>query len=171
MANELRFRRLRLKNWKNFQNIDVEVQDRMFLVGANAAGKSNFLDVFRFLRDLASPGGGFGEAVGRRVGGARLTAVVTLKPGETGRHYRLPTDADYAAEARAHNDLAGALDRVHAAMLLQAGGHANALRALIAAEQDRGADFLRLANALSALYPRGSREKRLPDAMLLAAPR
>ena len=63
------------------------------------------------------------------------------------------------------------LDRIHAAMLLQANGHANALRALIKAEQDRGLDFLRLANALSALYPRGSREKRLLDAMLLAAPR
>ena len=63
------------------------------------------------------------------------------------------------------------LDRVHAAMLLQASGHANALRALIAAEQDRGPDFLRLANALSALYPRGSQEKRLLDAMLLVVPR
>ena len=66
---------------------------------------------------------------------------------------------------------ATALDRVHAAMVLQASGHANALRALIAAEQDRGPDFLRLANALSALYPRGSHEKRLLDAMLLAVPR
>ena len=66
---------------------------------------------------------------------------------------------------------ATALDRVHAAMLLQASGHANALRALITAEQDRGPDFLRLANALSALYPRGSQEKRLLDAMLLAVPR
>ncbi len=64
-----------------------------------------------------------------------------------------------------------ALDRVHAAMLLQAGGHANALRTLIVSEQDRSPDFLRLSNALSALYPRGSREKRLLDAMLLAAPR
>jgi len=63
------------------------------------------------------------------------------------------------------------LDRVHAAMLLQAGGQANALRMLIKAEQDRGPDFLRLANALSALYPSGSEEKRLLDAMLLAAPR
>ena len=63
------------------------------------------------------------------------------------------------------------LDRVHAAMLLQASGHANALRTLIGAEQDRGPDFLRLANALSALYPRGSQEKRLLDAMLLAVPR
>lgn len=63
------------------------------------------------------------------------------------------------------------LDRVHAAMLLQAGGQANALRMLIKAEQDRGSDFLRLANALSALYPAGSEEKRLLDAMLLAVPR
>jgi hypothetical protein len=37
-------------------------------------------------------------------------------------------------------------------MLLQAGGQANALLALIKSEQDRGPDFLRLANALSALY-------------------
>jgi len=63
------------------------------------------------------------------------------------------------------------LDRVHAAMLLQAGGQANALRMLIKAEQDRGSDFLRLANSLSALYPLGSEEKRLLDAMLLAVPR
>jgi len=63
------------------------------------------------------------------------------------------------------------LDRVHAAMLLQAGGRTNALRALLKAEQERGPDFLRLANAFSALYPRGSEEKRLIDAMLLAVPR
>jgi len=63
------------------------------------------------------------------------------------------------------------LDRVHAAMLLQAGGRTNALRALLKTEQDRGPEFLRLANALSALYPKGSEEKRLLDAMLLAAPR
>lgn len=63
------------------------------------------------------------------------------------------------------------LDRVHAAMLLQAGGQANALRELIKAEQQRGPYFLRLANALSALYPKDSEEKRLLDAMLLAVPR
>lgn len=63
------------------------------------------------------------------------------------------------------------LDRVHAAMLLQASGRANALRALLKAEIERSPDFLRLANALSALYPAGSDEKRLVDAMLLAVPR
>jgi putative DNA methylase len=63
------------------------------------------------------------------------------------------------------------LDRIHASMLLQAGGRTNALRALLKAEQERSPDFLRLANALSALYPKGSEEKRLLDAMLLAVPR
>jgi adenine-specific DNA methylase len=63
------------------------------------------------------------------------------------------------------------LDRVHAAMLLQAGGRTNALRGLLKGVQDRSPDFLRLANALSALYPKGSEEKRLLDAMLLAVPR
>ena len=75
------------------------------------------------------------------------------------------------ADAELQTIDATALDRVHAAMLLQASGHANALRALIVAEQERGPDFLRLANALSALYPSASPEKRLLDAMLLAAPR
>ena len=63
------------------------------------------------------------------------------------------------------------LDRLHAGMLLQASGRTEALRTLIRAEQERGPDFLRLANALTALYPKGSEEKRLLDGMLLAAPR
>lgn len=75
------------------------------------------------------------------------------------------SDEDLATEREATT-----LDRVHAAMLFQAGGRTNALRALLAAEHERGQDFLRLANALSALYPRGSEEKRLLDAMLLAVP-
>ncbi len=63
------------------------------------------------------------------------------------------------------------LDRVHAAMLLQAAGRANALRALLRSEIERGQEFLRLANALAALYPKGSEERRLVEAMLLAVPR
>lgn len=35
----------------------------------------------------------------------------------------------------------------------------------------RGPDFLRLANALSALYPKGCEETHLVDAVLLAVPR
>jgi putative DNA methylase len=75
------------------------------------------------------------------------------------------------AEAQAKLREATTLDRVHAAMLLQAGGQAGALRALLEAETQRSPDFLRLANALSALYPKDSEEKRLLDAMLLGTPR
>jgi adenine-specific DNA methylase len=39
----------------------------------------------------------FFDKTGRRIGGARLLAVVTLKEGEVGRHYRLPTNRDYEA--------------------------------------------------------------------------
>ena len=76
--------------------------------------------------------------------------------------------SDDAIKARRE---ATTLDRVHASMLLQTSGRANALRALLKGEMDRGPDFLRLANALSALYPQWSEEKRLVDAMLLAVPR
>ena len=67
-SDDLRFRRLRLKNWKNFLEVDIPVHDRMFLVGANGSGKSNLLDAFRFLRDVASHVGGLATAVERRNG-------------------------------------------------------------------------------------------------------
>ena len=65
-ASDLRIRRLRLTNWRNFLKVDIPVHDRMFLVGANGCGKSNLLDAFRFLRDVASYEGGLVSAVQRR---------------------------------------------------------------------------------------------------------
>ncbi len=89
------------------------------------------------------------------------------KVGNPRRVRRLVPDGEVELQAIK----ATTLDRVHAAMLLQANGHSGALRTLIDAEQDRGPDFLRLANALSALYPQGCNEKRLLDAMLLVMPK
>ena len=88
--------------------------------------------------------------------------------GRSHRQGRMATLSDEDSETRRE---ATTLDRVHAAMLFQASGRTEALRNLLRAEQDRGPDFLRLANALSALYPRGCEEKRLLDGMLLAVPR
>jgi adenine-specific DNA methylase len=42
---------------------------------------------------------------GKRTGGATLLAVVTLRDGESGRHYRLPCAADYAAVWKAQRRL------------------------------------------------------------------
>jgi len=98
------------------------------------------------------------------------TAVVpAVSTRGRGRGKRTPAGMADETQPPAHE--VTTLDRVHAAMLLQASGRTNALRALLRAEQDRAPDFLRLANALSALYPRGSDEKRLLDAMLLVTPR
>jgi predicted ATPase len=63
-----RFARLYLENWRNFQQADLKLQRRVFLVGPNASGKSNLLDVFRFLHDIVSVGGGFQQAVKKRGG-------------------------------------------------------------------------------------------------------
>lgn len=67
--------RIRLKNWRNFRSIDVALRDRVFLVGPNASGKSNLLDALRFLRDLASDGGGLQKAVRDRGGLSKIRCL------------------------------------------------------------------------------------------------
>ena len=58
-----------LENWKNFKKPGKKsLKHRLFLVGPNAAGKSNLLDAFRFLRDLCVSGGGLEKAVSMRGG-------------------------------------------------------------------------------------------------------
>lgn len=47
---------LKLANWRNFKEADVHLSRRVFIIGPNASGKSNFLDVFRFLKELAENG-------------------------------------------------------------------------------------------------------------------
>lgn len=67
--------RIRLKNWRNFRSVDVALSDRVFLVGPNACGKSNFLDALRFLRDLASDGGGLQKAIRDRGGLSKIRCL------------------------------------------------------------------------------------------------
>ena len=79
MSKDMTLSRLVLKNWKNFANADIGTQNRVFLVGPNASGKSNFLDAFRFLRDLASSGGGFQEFVASLHGRPDLPSAVVIQ--------------------------------------------------------------------------------------------
>jgi adenine-specific DNA methylase len=51
------------------------------------------------------------DSTGRRIGGARMIAVVTQGAGNEGRSFRLPEDEDYIAVATAQQALACALDR------------------------------------------------------------
>jgi predicted ATPase len=65
-----------LKNWRNFRWVDVPLRDRTFILGPNASGKSNFLDVFRFLRDVSKPqGGGLQKAIKDRGGIPKLRCL------------------------------------------------------------------------------------------------
>jgi len=109
----LRFSSVELRNWKNFADCEVAMANRVFFVGPNASGKSNLLDSFRFLRDLASPGGGFKEAVRRRGGvsairclAARrypdieLSVAVAPPNGSRGWKYELGFNQDPQRRAR-----------------------------------------------------------------------
>lgn len=68
--------RLKLKNWRNFRDVDVTLGPRGYVIGANASGKSNLLDVFRFLRTIAqSEGGGLQKALKDRGGLSKLRSL------------------------------------------------------------------------------------------------
>ncbi|RAM61398.1 AAA family ATPase [Herbaspirillum rubrisubalbicans] len=65
-----------IKNWRNFKNLRVPLNKRTYIIGANASGKSNLLDVFRFLRDISKPaGGGLQKAVADRGGMGKLRCL------------------------------------------------------------------------------------------------
>ena len=75
--------RLKLKNWRNFKNIDVHLRERVYVIGPNASGKSNLLDVLRFLRDISKPeGGGLQKAVKDRGGMTKLRCLLARKDPE-----------------------------------------------------------------------------------------
>lgn len=79
----MKITRIKLKNWRNFQTVDVALQERMFFIGANASGKSNLLDVFRFLRDIAkTEGGGFQKAVRDRGGVSKIRNLAARRDPE-----------------------------------------------------------------------------------------
>ncbi|MYB76126.1 MAG: AAA family ATPase, partial [Chloroflexi bacterium] len=52
----LRITRIRAKNYRSIRELDLELGPLTVLVGPNAAGKSNVLDVLKFLRDAISRG-------------------------------------------------------------------------------------------------------------------
>ncbi len=68
----LRLNHLELKNWRNFRSVDIDIADRLFIIGPNASGKSNLIDALRFLRELTIDGGGLQQAVLDRGGISRI---------------------------------------------------------------------------------------------------
>src|SRR5713226_981835 len=91
-SRPLRFTSIHLENWRNFARVQIELQRRVFLVGPNASGKSNFLDVFRFLHDIVSVGGGFQAAVRRRRGVSSLRCLAARRYPDLVLRIRLGND-------------------------------------------------------------------------------
>jgi predicted ATPase len=71
----VRFSHLKLANWRNFREVSFPIGARLFVVGPNASGKTNLLDAFRFLRDVARARGGLGAALVARGGIAHLRSL------------------------------------------------------------------------------------------------
>jgi predicted ATPase len=94
--NGLRFTHIRLQNWRNFAATDVGLQRRVFLVGPNASGKSNFLDVFRFLHDVVSVGGGFQDAIARRGGVSKMRCLAARRYPDISVRVRVGTQGEAA---------------------------------------------------------------------------
>lgn len=93
----LYFTGVALQNWRNFSRIEVNLERRVFLVGPNASGKSNFLDLFRFLHDLVSVGGGFQEAVRRRGGVSSIRSLSARRNPEIALRARLGENGEERA--------------------------------------------------------------------------
>ncbi len=71
--------RIKVSNFKSFGHLDVQLKDFNILIGANAAGKSNFIHVFEFLRDIVNFG--LENAVSMQ-GDRDFLRNVNLEPGE-----------------------------------------------------------------------------------------
>ena len=71
----MRLKSISLENWKNFRSLKCDINDRLFVIGANASGKSNFLDALRFMRDIVKHGGGLQYAVSQRGGISKIRCL------------------------------------------------------------------------------------------------
>jgi len=49
-------KKIKVTNFKSFGNLEIELGNFNVLIGPNAAGKSNFVHIFEFLRDIVSSG-------------------------------------------------------------------------------------------------------------------
>ena len=83
-----------LRNWRNFKEIEASLQPRVFVLGPNAVGKSNLLDAFRFLRDLALPGGGLSTAVASRGGVSLVRCLYARQYSDIGFSVTISEDDD-----------------------------------------------------------------------------
>ena len=52
----MQIKKIKVTNFKSFDELDVTLGGFNVLIGANASGKSNFINIFKFIRDLTDSG-------------------------------------------------------------------------------------------------------------------
>lgn len=52
----MKIKRITAKNFKSFENIDLSLKDFNIVIGSNASGKSNLVDIIKFFRDVETWG-------------------------------------------------------------------------------------------------------------------
>ena len=86
---------IRLKNWRNFQSLDLPLRDVSYVLGPNAAGKSNLLDALRFLRDVSkTKGGGLQAAIAERGGISKVRCLHARRDTEVEIDIELSQELD-----------------------------------------------------------------------------
>ena len=72
--------KIQARNWKNFSRFEINMGEMVYLLGPNASGKSNFLDIFRFMRDIVNPsGGGLQHALNIRHGLKKIRCLAARR--------------------------------------------------------------------------------------------
>lgn len=85
-------RQIRVTNFKSFRDLCTDLPRFGVLIGANASGKSNFVQIFEFLRDLAYQG---------------LDNAISLQGGiEFLRNMRIGSSSPLGVQLVVENDMA-----------------------------------------------------------------
>ncbi len=86
---------IRLKNWRNFQTLDLPLRGVSYVLGPNASGKSNLLDALRFLRDVSKTnGGGLQAAIAERGGISKVRCLHARRDPEVEIDIELSEELD-----------------------------------------------------------------------------
>jgi len=93
-SRPLRFTNVVINNWRNFTSVNTPLNRRAFIIGPNASGKSNFLDIFRFLHDLVAVGRGFEQAIADRGGVSNLRSLAARRYSDISIKVRIGDEVD-----------------------------------------------------------------------------
>lgn len=141
------------------QGLGIHLEKALSVVEVKG-DKARLLPVAERTRYLFGKDGESGQPVKRQAKSAQLDLFAELQEVESG----VPGTAPELAAPEAGKT---ALDRVHQAMILFAAGRGEALKRFLVEDGiGKQANLWKLAQALSALYPTGSDEKRWVDGVL-----